>query len=279
MKAGDNVYILPGTYAITEAQIAKEENPYKIVFNMNHAGTTGKPISFIGLTEDGKRPVFDLSQVNPTGFRVTAFYVTGSYLIFRNFEVVGVQVNITDHTQSENFRISRGRDCTFDHIACHDGMGIGFYLENGYSAPLEAGGKPVSRGDGNGMKIGGYRLDRKDVKQYDRGYPCHTISNCIAYGTNRSLQWVNGDVDSCTVNNNSFTWNKETRYWDNNGLKKDLFDSIDPEVLLGARDKNGMLTNEATAFMRLKRYEGRGADFPNYPAFVADMKRKVGAER
>ena len=130
VKAGDNVYILPGTYAITEAQISKEENPYKIVFNMNHAGTTGKPISFIGLTEDGKRPVFDLSQVNPTGFRVTAFYVTGNYLIFRNFEVVGVQVNITDHTQSENFRIRNGHHNTFDNIACHDGMGIGFYLTN-----------------------------------------------------------------------------------------------------------------------------------------------------
>ena len=63
---------------------------------------------------------------------MTAFYVTGSYLIFRNFEVVGVQVNITDHTQSENFRIRNGHHNTFDNIACHDGMGIGFYLTNNY---------------------------------------------------------------------------------------------------------------------------------------------------
>ena len=47
---------------------------------------------------------------------------------FRNFEVVGIQVNITDHTQSENFRIRNGHHNTFDNIACHDGMGIGFYL-------------------------------------------------------------------------------------------------------------------------------------------------------
>jgi len=130
VAAGDNVYILPGTYQITESQIAKEENPYKIVFNLNQRGAEGKPISFIGLTENGERPVFDLSAVNPTGYRVTAFYVTGQYLVFRNFEVVGIQVNITSHTQSENFRIRNASYNTFDHIACHDGMGIGFYLTN-----------------------------------------------------------------------------------------------------------------------------------------------------
>lgn len=130
VQAGDNVYILPGTYAITESQISKEENPYKIVFNMSQRGQEGSPIRFIGLTENGQRPVFDLSAVNPTGYRVTAFYVTGQYLVFRNFEVVGIQVNITDHTQSENFRIRNGSYNTFDNIACHDGMGIGFYLTN-----------------------------------------------------------------------------------------------------------------------------------------------------
>lgn len=130
VKAGDRVYILPGTYTITESQISKEENPYKIVFNLNQKGAEGSPISFIGLTENGQRPVFDLSAVNPAGYRVTAFYVTGQYLVFRNFEVVGIQVNITSHTQSENFRIRNGSYNTFDNIACHDGMGIGFYLTN-----------------------------------------------------------------------------------------------------------------------------------------------------
>lgn len=134
--AGDNVYILPGTYNITEDQISKEESPYKIVFNFNQSGSYGKPISFIGLTESGSRPVFDMSAVNPTGYRITAFYVTGQYLVFRNFEVIGMMVNITDHTQSENFRIRNGKHNTFDNIACHDGMGIGFYLTNNSSHNL-----------------------------------------------------------------------------------------------------------------------------------------------
>lgn len=128
VKAGDNVYILPGTYVITEDQISKTEDVYKIVFNMNLQGAAGKPIRFIGLTEDGNRPMFDMSAVNPTGYRVTAFLVSGQYLVFRNFEITGIQVNITDHTQSENIRVTNGTYCTFDNISCHDGMGIGFYL-------------------------------------------------------------------------------------------------------------------------------------------------------
>lgn len=127
-KPGDNVYILPGTYQVTEAEITKTEDPYKIVYNINLKGKESSPICFLGLTENGERPVFDFSAVNPTGYRVTAFYVTGSYLVFRNFEVVGIKVNITEHTQSENFRVTNGSYCTFENIACHDGMGIGFYL-------------------------------------------------------------------------------------------------------------------------------------------------------
>jgi len=414
-QPGDVVYILPGTYIINENQIARTEGIYSIVFDMNKSGQQGKPICYIGVTDkQGKRPVFDFSAVKPQT-RITAFHVRANWLVFRNFECIGLQVTQTNHTQSENFRITRGRDCTFDNISCHDGMGIGFYLEkasqrnlflnldaynnsesisedgkggncdgfgfhgnsdadgnvfvgcrawynaddgydcinafspaefhycyayrNGYSAPKEIGGKPVSRGDGNGLKIGGYRLDRKPVQQYDRGYPMHVVSNCIAsenkrngiysnhhltgdkfvnstatrngkynfcmvnrkspkaednqdvngyghiienniaYGTDRSLQWVNGEVDSCVVRNNSFTWNKDTKKWDNGGLKKEIFDSIDPEVLLQARDQQGMLTDEATAFMRLKHYNGRGADFRGYRAFVAEIKQKVGAER
>lgn len=131
VTAGDNVFILPGTYHITEDQISREETsgPYKVVFYFTQKGQKGAPISFIGLTENGNRPVFDMSAVNPAGYRITAFLISGEYLVFRNFEVTGMMVNITSHTQSENFRISNASYNTFDNIACHDGMGIGFYLQ------------------------------------------------------------------------------------------------------------------------------------------------------
>ena len=197
-------------------------------------------------------------------------------------------VALTNHTQSENFRINRARDCTFDNISCHDGMGIGFYVEkaaqrNGiYSNHHLTGDRFVNNTSTRNGKFNYCMVNRKSPKAEDNqdinGYG-HVIENNIAYGTDRSLQWVNGDVDSCTVRNNSFAWNKETKKWDNGGLKKDMFDSIDPEVLLGVRDHDGMLTDACMAFMRLKRYEGRGADFSGYRAAVADMKKKVGAER
>lgn len=139
VKPGDAVYILPGTYMVKESEISKEEKsgPYKIIFDMSQKGTADKPISFIGLTDaDGKRPVFDLSEVKPAGYRVTAFLVSGQYLVFRNFEVTGIQVTITGHTQSENFRITNGSHNTFENIACHDGMGIGFYLTRNSSYNL-----------------------------------------------------------------------------------------------------------------------------------------------
>ena len=87
VTAGDNVYILPGTYHIAEDQISREESsgPYKVVFYFTQKGQKGEPISFIGLTENGERPVFDMSAVNPAGYRVTAFLISGQYLVFRNF--------------------------------------------------------------------------------------------------------------------------------------------------------------------------------------------------
>lgn len=131
VKAGETVFILQGTYQVSESEISKEENSglYKIVYNLSQKGTAQKPISIIGVSDDnGQRPVFDFSNVKPEGCRVTAFLVSGQYLQLKNFEVVGIQVTITDHTQSENFRITNGSYCTFENLACHDGMGIGFYL-------------------------------------------------------------------------------------------------------------------------------------------------------
>lgn len=131
VKPGDVVYILPGTYSVSEDEITREESsgPYKIVYDLSKNGTLGSPISYIGVADDdGNRPVFDFSAVQPEGYRVTGFLVSADYLILKNFEVMGMRVNRTDHTQSENIRVTNGSNNTFENIACHDGMGIGFYL-------------------------------------------------------------------------------------------------------------------------------------------------------
>ena len=131
VQPGDVVCILPGTYVVSEEEISREEasGPYKIVYDLSKSGQQGNPISYVGeLDDDGNRPVFDFSNVQPAGYRVTAFLVSADFLILKNFEIVGVKVNITDHTQSENIRVTNGNYNTFENIACHDGMGIGFYL-------------------------------------------------------------------------------------------------------------------------------------------------------
>lgn len=129
LRAGDCLLIQPGTYSVTEHEIAREEGPYAIVFDMKMRGTAARPISLIGISDkDGRRPVFDFSRVKPRDRRVTGFYITGAYLVFRNFETTGIQVTQTGHTQSENFRLSNAVHCTLEHLAAHDGMGIGVYI-------------------------------------------------------------------------------------------------------------------------------------------------------
>lgn len=66
---------------------------------MNKSGTQAKRICYTGYQDE--RPIFNLAEVKPEGKRVSVFYVSGSYLHFRNFEIIKTQVTIREHTQSE----------------------------------------------------------------------------------------------------------------------------------------------------------------------------------
>ena len=80
--------------------MGEKENIYACVFLMDKSGTDNEHrICYFGYP--GERPVFDLSHVRPAGKRISVFYVSGSYLHFKNIEVVGTQVTIVGHTQSE----------------------------------------------------------------------------------------------------------------------------------------------------------------------------------
>lgn len=134
---GDSVFILPGVYNVAKEEISGFDNPgpYAVVYHLSMKGEKGKPIVIKGLRDEaGNRPVFDFSGItladdkNPSGYRITGFLVSGSYLKLSDFECRGIMVTRTDHSQSENIRISNGSYNTFDNIACHDGMGIGFFL-------------------------------------------------------------------------------------------------------------------------------------------------------
>lgn len=122
---GDTVYLRGGTYNLTEAQIAKKERIYACVTYLDKSGTAGKYISYINYP--GETPVFNYAAVKPEGLRVAAFYVSGSYIHLKGFEVTAVQVTIKTHTQSECFE-NHGSNNVYEQLSMHDGMAIGFYL-------------------------------------------------------------------------------------------------------------------------------------------------------
>jgi hypothetical protein len=128
VNPGDTVYLRGGTYHITEAQIARSERNYACVTYLDKSGAPGKYIHYWAYPNE--KPVFDYAAVKPANLRVAAFYVTGSWIHCKGFEVTGVQVTIKEHTQSECFE-NRGSHNIYEMLGMHDGMAIGFYLLSG----------------------------------------------------------------------------------------------------------------------------------------------------
>jgi hypothetical protein len=126
--AGDTVSIRGGNYVVPPTQIAFDNGLYACVTKLDKSGTAAARITYSAYANE--KPVFDFSQVKPAGRRVTAFFVTGSYISIVGIEVIGVQVTMKTHTQSECFR-NEGSYNTYDNLKMHDGMGIGFYLTKG----------------------------------------------------------------------------------------------------------------------------------------------------
>jgi len=125
--ANDTVYLRGGTYLLNNSHLTATNNPWAIVNNITKSGVHY-------LAYPGEKPVFNFSAVQPIGFRVTAFLVTGSDCVFKGFDVVGVTVNVTGvNSQSECFRVAGGNRNRFEQLAMHDGMGIGWYLTSGAS--------------------------------------------------------------------------------------------------------------------------------------------------
>ncbi|MFN8253664.1 MAG: right-handed parallel beta-helix repeat-containing protein [Ferruginibacter sp.] len=125
VQPGDTVFLRGGKYEMSEANISKKERGYACISYLDKSGVAGKYISYINYP--GETPVFDYTAVKPEGLRVAAFYVTGSYIHLKGFEVTGVQVTIKGHTQSECFE-NHGSNNIYEQLVMHDGMAIGFYL-------------------------------------------------------------------------------------------------------------------------------------------------------
>ena len=129
--AGTTIYLREGTYQPTEAEIMgyQESNLYACVYNLTASGTAQKPITISGYEDE--KAVIDLSLVKPAEKRVSGFYVKGNYWRLKKFDIIGIQVTITGHTQSENISMRGGSNCVIEQVNIHDGMGIGIYFTRG----------------------------------------------------------------------------------------------------------------------------------------------------
>ncbi|AWI07866.1 hypothetical protein CKA38_00080 [Ereboglobus luteus] len=125
VSPGETVYIRGGTYAMQDSQIAAYSGVFAYVTDLTKSGSSGSPITYAAYQDE--KPVFDMSAVNPAGYRIHVFSLKGSWIHIRGLEVIGVQVNITTHTQSICFEVT-GNDNILERLSMHDGKAIGVYM-------------------------------------------------------------------------------------------------------------------------------------------------------
>ncbi len=122
-SAGDTVVIESGTYMVPNILNSLQSGVYEVVNLVNKSGITYEAAA-------GARPVLNFSGINPTGYRVAAFWVTASNVTFQGFDVTGVQENITDsNNQSLAFAVWGCSNCTWNQVNAYSNEGVGFYLE------------------------------------------------------------------------------------------------------------------------------------------------------
>jgi Right handed beta helix region len=125
---GDTVLIHGGTYRMATSQISRYYRNRAHVTDLSKSGKPGRLIRYFAAP--GEKPVFDFSEVKPPDYRVTAFFVSGSWLHFKGLSVTGVQVTIKEHTQSICFQ-NEGSDNVYERLEMHDSQAIGFWLGRG----------------------------------------------------------------------------------------------------------------------------------------------------
>ena len=268
---GTTIYLREGVYRPSVDDIMKvkgESNVYDCVFYLSANGTSQRPITLTGYP--GESVVIDLSDIK-TENRIMGFDLRGNYWHLKQFDIVGIQVTQTGHTQSINVGLFGGSNCIIENVNMHDGMGIGVYAtkgsnnlvlncdaynnydpisenghggncdgfgfhlnkseftgnvvrgcrawrnsddgfdlinnsapvvieqcwawENGYDADM------ISRGDGTGIKSGGYGMGTSP--KVPAVIPRNIIRNCIAYANKNQGFYANHHLGGLDFINNS----------------------------------------------------------------------------
>lgn len=120
---GDTVFIRGGDYGVTQNDISNVVSGlFASITYLDKSGQPGKMIHYFNYP--GEQPTFDFSSVKPSGQRVVGIYVRGDYIHIRGLEMTGIQVTITDHTESYCV-YSRGSHNIYENLDLHDNKGTG----------------------------------------------------------------------------------------------------------------------------------------------------------
>lgn len=212
LHPGDTVYLRGGTYHLTEADISRTERIYACITFLDKSGRSGKYLNYFAYP--GETPVFNYEAIKPNNLRVAAFYVTGSYIHLKGFEVTGVQVTIKTHTQSECFE-NHGSNNIYEKLSMHDGMAIGFYLLEGsdnlilncdayrnwdyYSEPQRRSAPAAGRADGPDSVWFQGRGGNTD------GFGCHPAKGSKGNIFRGCRAWFNSDDGYDVINSHEST--------------------------------------------------------------------------
>lgn len=341
--AGDTVYMRGGTYKMTESQIYLKSGIFAYMNYMDKSGTAAKRIYYWAYP--GEKPVINMSAVKPTAYRNIVFYVKGSYLHFKGLEIVGTQVTITDHTQSECFRNEGGSNNIYELCSMHDGMAIGFYLTKGANnlvlncdaynnwdsvSELGRGGNVdgfgfhgnkgsignvirgcrawlnsddgydcinnaenvtfencwamyngystgfVSRGDGNGFKIGGYG-QAPAITSLPSPIPAYTVRFCMAYRNKASGFYANHHVQTGSYWYNNTAYRNSTNF---NMLSQKITKSVitGKDTTLDCPGFNHVLNNNLSfKYSTLRDTLNLGTSVNNFNSFTSGIGVVVDA--
>jgi len=180
---GDTVYIRGGLYTMREDQIAEYYSIWAYVTKLDKSG-----ISYLAYQDE--TPIFDYQNIKPANYRITAFYINGSNIHIKGIEIIGVQVTITTHTQSECFEI-QGSNNTLENISMHNNMAIGVYILRG-SNNLILNCDAYENWDSVSEGGTGGNVD---------GYGCHARNGDVGNIFRGCRAWLNSDDGFDLINN------------------------------------------------------------------------------
>ena len=175
-SSGDTVLLESGTYMVPDIINSLQDGVYDVVNLINKNGITYEAVP-------GTRPVLNFSGINPTGYRVAAFWVTASNVTFQGFDVTAVQENITtSNNQSLAFALWGCSNCTWNQVNAYANEGVGFYLEEDSPNNL------LYRCDSyNNYGINSYSYGNAD------GFGCHPATGGTGNVFRECRSWNNSD--------------------------------------------------------------------------------------